>query len=217
MLLWQWRKKTTQVWEWTQQRERWVFSHWLFFVSFESCASEIPPHKRKGNMFIRGKSLYKMLLFGKWNLTFLNQNAMCLFTFFVYIYLKVVLKADIYSAGIHIQHIQWYLFPWHTSERWTKQLSVVVIVSNLDTAQITLISSYSVLGSYLISFEWFTVQKYLSYTGPQCNPSVHKQHLPFEATIHLYQASCVWLCFTNRVLKSRFVGLQSAKNKKMRI
>lgn len=81
MLLWQWRKKTTQVWEWTQQRERWVFSHWLFFVSFESCASEIPPHKRKGNMFIRGKSLYKILLFGKWNLTFLNQNAMCLFTF----------------------------------------------------------------------------------------------------------------------------------------
>lgn len=53
----------------------------FFFVSFESCASEIPPHKRKGNMFIRGKSLYKMLLFGKWNLTFLNQNAMCLFTF----------------------------------------------------------------------------------------------------------------------------------------
>lgn len=36
-----------------------------FFVSFESCASEIPPHKREGNMFIQGKSLYKILLFVK--------------------------------------------------------------------------------------------------------------------------------------------------------
>lgn len=81
MLLWQWRKKTTQVWEWTQQRERWVFSHWLFFcILWVLCEWNTTTQKKRKYVY-SGKSLYKMLLFGKWNLTFLNQNAMCLFTF----------------------------------------------------------------------------------------------------------------------------------------